>query len=425
MTDPTSLANGCSRGPIQSAFSTASLGVNSSQRTAKHYPCIKMIQAPVGGSVESGFEPVQEAFAANFERYGEVGAACCVHLHGRRVVDLWGGATAPGGSEPYTADTLQMVWSSTKGVVAIAAHMLAQEGKLDFDLPAAEYWPDFAAEDKGGIPVRWLFCHKSGVAAIDRPLGLDDVLAWTPVVDALAAQRPLWKPGTAHGYHTWTYGWLAGEVIRRVAGVSVGRFVAERIARPLKADFWIGLPEDQNARVAPILPAPPPSPETPPDPLAARIADPQSLTYRAFANPAVPPSAFNQYPFRSAEVPAGNGIGTARALSRIYAACIGQVDGVRLLEAETLREATVTQARGLDLVQGYETHYGTGFQLPFPFRPMAGEGSFGHYGMGGSVAFAHPDLGVSFAYVMNQMRPSGGVDPRPNALVQSLLKSIK
>ncbi|HXJ49081.1 MAG TPA: serine hydrolase domain-containing protein, partial [Candidatus Acidoferrum sp.] len=179
-----------------------------------------MIQAKVGGSVAAGFEPVQEAFAANFDRRGEVGAACCVYLRGKQIVDLWGGVTAPGGSEPYTADTLQMVWSTTKGVVAIAAHMLAQEGKLDFDAPVVEYWPEFAAEGKADIPVRWLFCHKSGLAAIDRPLGLADLIAWTPCVDALAAQRPYWEPGTAHGYHTWTYGWLAGEVIRRVAGVS-------------------------------------------------------------------------------------------------------------------------------------------------------------------------------------------------------------
>jgi CubicO group peptidase (beta-lactamase class C family) len=384
----------------------------------------EMIQAPVGGSVETGFEAVQEVFTANFEQYGEIGAACCVHLHGRRVVDLWGGVTTPNGTEPYTADTLQMVWSATKGVVAIAAHVLAQEGKLDFDAPVAEYWPEFAAEGKATIPVRWLFSHKAGLAAIDRSLGLDDVLAWTPVVDALAAQRPLWEPGTAHGYHTWTYGWLAGEVIRRVAGTTVGKFVAERIAMPVQAEFWIGLPEAINPRVAPILSTPAPAPGEPLDPLAARIADPSSLTHKSFANPAIPPAAFNEYPFRAAEVPAGNGIGTARGLSRLYAACIGSLDGVRLLQAETLEKATRTQARGLDLVQGYETHFGTGFQLPFPVRPMAGDGSFGHYGMGGSVAFAHPGMGFSFAYVMNQMLPSGRVDPRSNALVQALLTCL-
>lgn len=384
-----------------------------------------MIQAPVGGSVEAGFEPVQEAFTANFDRHGEVGAACCVYVRGRPVVDLWGGVMAPGGEQPYTADTLQMVWSTTKGVTAIAAHILAQEGKLDFDAPVVEYWPEFAPEGKAHIPVRWLFSHRSGLAAIDRPLGLADVIAWNPVVDALAAQRPFWEPGTAHGYHTFTYGWLAGEVIRRVSGESVGKFVADRIAGPLNTDFWIGLPERLNARVAPVIPAPPPSGGAPLDPLTLRILDPTTLAHKSFANPAIPPTEFNEYPFRGAEVPAGNGIGSARALARIYAACIGEVDGVRLLDADTLERATAVQASGEDLVMPYETCYGTGFQLPFPFRPMAGNGSFGHYGSGGSVGFAHKDLGFSFGYVMNQMRPAYGVDPRTAGLVEALVGCLR
>jgi len=233
-----------------------------------------MIESPVAGFVESGFEPVRDAFVANFDRQGEVGAAFCVHRHGRVVVDLWGGVTELGGANPYTGDTLQMVMSTTKGVVAIAAHILAEEGKLDFDAPVSEYWPEFAAEGKGKIPVRWLFSHRAGLAAIDRPLNLDDVLAWDPVVAALAAQRPNWEPGSAHGYHAITYGWLAGEVLKRITGVSVGKVVADRLARPLGLDLWIGLPDALNSRVAPQIPAPPPAPEDPPDPFMARLADP-------------------------------------------------------------------------------------------------------------------------------------------------------
>lgn len=382
-----------------------------------------MIEAPVHGRVEAGFEPVQEAFAVNFERHGEVGAACSIHVGGRPVVDIWGGVTAPEGSEPYTGDTLQMVASTTKGVVSIAAHMLAQEGRLDFDTPVTGYWPEFAAEGKGDIPVRWLFSHRAGLAAIDRPLSLEDVYAWDPVVEALAAQRPLWEPGSAHGYHVGTFGWLAGEIIRRVSGQSVGRFVAERIADPLGLEFWIGLPDELNARVASMIPPPPPSGA--PDVFTARLLDPTTLLHRAFVNPMMLPGTFNERAFRAAEIPAANGIGTAKSLSRLYAACIGDVDGVRLLAPATLERATATQSQGEDLVLGYETHYGTGFQLPFPFRPMAGEGSFGHYGMGGAVAFAHPGLGFSFAYVMNQMLPSGGVDPRPDALVQALVSCLR
>jgi CubicO group peptidase (beta-lactamase class C family) len=380
-----------------------------------------MIETAVGGHVEAGFEPVRQVFAANFERHREIGAACCIHLHGRRVVDLWGGVTAPDGRDPYTADTLQMVMSATKGVVAMAAHILAQEGRLDFDAPVAQYWPEFAAEGKAQIPVRWLFSHRAGLAAIDRPLTLEHVYAWDPVVEALAAQRPQWEPGTAHGYHALTFGWLAGEVLRRVTGMSVGRFVAERIARPLGLDFWIGLPEALNARVAGQVPAPRPPVGAPPDPFASRLADANTLMHRAFSNPKTPPGASNQPAFRAAEIPAVNGIGSARAMSRLYAACIGDVDGIRLLNPETVEQAARVEAQGEDLVVGYETSYGTGFQLSFPYRPMAGEGSFGHYGMGGSVGFAHPGMGFSFAYVMNQMRSPTGPDPRSTGLIQALI----
>jgi CubicO group peptidase (beta-lactamase class C family) len=381
-----------------------------------------MIEAPVAGHVAAGFEPVRDAFAANFERFGEVGAAFCVHLNGHPVVDIWGGLTEPGSADPYTGDTLQMVMSTTKGVVAIAAHMLAQEGRLDFDAPVSEYWPEFAAEGKQTIPVRWLFSHRAGLAAIDKPLHLDDVLAWEPVVAALAAQRPNWEPGTAHGYHAITYGWLAGEVLKRVAGMSVGKLVAERLARPLGLDLWIGLPDAVNPRVAPQIPAPPPSPDAPADPFMARLSDPTSLMHRAFTNPSGMFTAANTPAFRAAEVPAANGIATARSLSRLYAACIGEVDGMRLLKADTLERAMATQAKGEDLVVGYETHYGTGFQLTFPSRPFAGDGSVGHYGMGGSVAFAHPERGLAFGYVMNQMLSPSGPDPRSTALIQAVLR---
>ena len=372
-----------------------------------------MIETRVYGAVEPGFEGVRDAFGANFERHGDVGAACCVYAEGRKVVDLWGGAYAP--------ETLQMVMSSTKGVVAVAAHVLAQEGRLDFDAPVTAYWPEFGAEGKSEIPVRWLFSHRAGLPAIDRPLSIEDVYAWTPVAEALAAQKPLWEPNSGHGYHVGTYGWLAGEVIRRVTGVSVGAFVADRIARPLGLDLWIGLPAAEESRVKPMIASPPPAPGTPVDIFTARMLDPTTLLYRAFVNPPLPAPAFNERAFHAAEIPAANGITNARSLARMYAACIGEVDGVRLLRPDTLAAATREQSAGEDLVLGYETRYATGFQLSFPYRPMAGEGSFGHYGMGGSVGFAHPGRRVAFAYVMSQMLRSGGVDPRTKNLVDALL----
>jgi len=372
-----------------------------------------VIETRVYGAVEPGFESVRDAFGANFERHGDVGAACCVYAEGRKVVDLWGGTYAP--------ETLQMVMSSTKGVVAVAAHVLAQEGRLDFDAPVTAYWPEFGAEGKSEIPVRWLFSHRAGLPAIDRPLSIEDVYAWTPVAEALAAQKPLWEPNSGHGYHVGTYGWLAGEIIRRVTGVSVGAFVADRIARPLGLDLWIGLPAAEESRVKPMIASPPPAPGTPVDIFTARMLDPTTLLYRAFVNPPLPAPAFNERAFHAAEIPAANGITNARSLARMYAACIGEVDGVRLLRPDTLAAATREQSAGEDLVLGYETRYATGFQLSFPYRPMAGEGSFGHYGMGGSVGFAHPGRRVAFAYVMSQMLRSGGVDPRTKNLVDALL----
>ncbi len=383
-----------------------------------------MIETRAQGFVAPGFESVSKAFSDNFEIHGEVGAACCVYHRGKVVVDFSGGATTPAGSQPYTAETLQMIMSSTKGVVAVAAHMLAQEGKLDFDAPVVKYWPEFAAEGKQDIPVRWLFSHRAGLAAVDLPLTVEDVYAWTPIIEALAAQRPLWEPGSGHGYHVGTFGWLAGEVIRRVAGVSVGEFVASRIARPLGLELWIGLPEAMEARVAPMLAPPPAPPGTPIDVFTARMLDPSTLLHRAFVNPPLPAPVFNERAFHAAEIPAANGITNARSLARMYAACIGEVHGIRLLEPKTVEAATRVQSAGEDLVLGYETRYATGFQLSFPFRPMAGEGSFGHYGMGGSVGFADPGRDIAFAYVMNQMLPSGGVDPRTRSLVDALLSCL-
>jgi len=383
-----------------------------------------VIEARTAGFVAPGYEPVAKAFGENFDNFGEVGAGCCVYRNGKVVVDVTGGVTSPGGPKPYDRDTLQMVMSSTKGVVAIAAHMLAQEGKLDFDAPVVHYWPEFGAEGKANMPVRWLFSHRAGLPAIDRQLTIDDVYAWNPVVDALAAQHPLWEPNTKHGYHVGTYGWLAGEIVRRITGAPVGKFVADRIAGPLKLDLWIGLPESEEGRVAPMIAPPPPPPGTEVDIFTARMFDPSTLLHKAFVNPPLPAPVFNERAFHAAEIPAANGITNARSLARMYAACIGEVDGVRLLEPDSLAAATRSQSAGEDVVLGYETRFATGFQLAFPFRPMAGEGSFGHYGMGGSVGFAHPAKGIAFGYVMNQMLPSGGVDPRTRHLVEALLSSL-
>src|SRR3954468_7618649 len=192
----------------------------------------------IDGTTAPGFEPVRRAFARNFAEHGEVGAAVGAYLHGRPVVDLWGGVADPAAGRAWQRDTLQVVFSTTKGVTAACAHLLAQRGELDLDAPVAEYWPEFAENGKDRIPVRWLLTHQAGLPAIDHPITPAEAIAWHPMVTALAAPRPFWEPGPEHGYHGHTYGWLVGEVVRRVTGRSLGTFLAEEIAAPLDLDLW-------------------------------------------------------------------------------------------------------------------------------------------------------------------------------------------
>ena len=371
----------------------------------------------VHGLVEPGFEPVRDVFVANFER-GEVGASCCVYAGGRPVVDIWGGTVAPGSAEPYTDRHLQLVASATKGAMAICASRLAERGELDFDAPVARYWPEFAAAGKQDIPVRWLFSHQAGLVGVDVAVGLKEFCDWPIMVDALAAQKPFWEPGTAHGYHAWTYGWLAGEVMHRITGKLPGELLADEITGPLGIDFYVGLPESELHRVVPLNP---PRPQATPDRLAALLVDPNGLAYKAFFVPNGMLGALNDQDLIRAQLPAANGMASARALARMYAACLGEIDGVRLLGPETVAAAMVPQTSGTDRVLTFASRFGLGFQLSFPERPMAGEGSFGHYGLGGSVGFAHPERGFSFGYAVNQMFPGGTADPRSTALIAATL----
>jgi CubicO group peptidase (beta-lactamase class C family) len=380
----------------------------------------------IEGTVAPGFEQVAEAFAENFASHGDVGAAVCVYRDGKPVVDVWAGLADPQAGRPWARDTLQVVYSATKGVVATAAHMLAEHGELDLDAPVSRYWPEFAAAGKADIPVRWLLTHQAGLPVLDKPVPLADALAWQPVVDALAAQAPVWAPGTAHGYHAHTYGWLVGEVIRRVTGRTVGQFVAEQIARPLDLDFFIGLPDSERPRVGTLVFAPLPdlsrlAREDVPEPFRGvfdAATDPDSLVNRPVTDAALD---YNAPEVQRAELPASNGIGTARSLARMYAALIGEVDGVRLLRPDTLAAATREQASGVDRVSMTPSRYATGYQLPTPgsFLPSGPPTSFGHPGRSGALAYADPESGLAFAYTTNYV-VVGSSDPRAANLVAAL-----
>lgn len=385
----------------------------------------------INGEVAVGFEPVREAFAANFERHGDIGAAVCVYQDGRPVVDLWGGVADPDTGRPWTRDTLQLVYSATKGATATAVHLLAQRGELDLDAPVAKYWPEFAANGKADIPVRWLLSHQAGLVTLDQPVPLAEALAWQPMVAALAAQSPQWIPGTAHGYHGRTWGWLVGEVIRRVSGRTPGRFFADEIAGPLGLDFFIGLPKTERDRVSRMVYREPDvdlttaPPESIPDELRELVAawrDPNSLTNRAYTVTDPAQIDFNAPEVQAAELPASNGVGTARGLARMYASLIGEVDGLRLLTSETLASATEEQASGPDQVIVESSRFGSGYMLSTDSNPMIGPRAFGHTGRGGSLGFADPEQGIAFGYVMNHII-GGPNDVRAPSLVDAVRKS--
>ena len=387
----------------------------------------------IGGTTAPGFDGVRAAFAANLAGGQEMGAAVGVYLRGRKVVDLWGGVADPRTGRPWEHDTLQVVYSTTKGVVAACAHLLAQRGELDLDAPVATYWPEFAAGGKDHIPVRWLLTHQAGLPVIDHPITPAEAIAWEPMVTALAAQRPAWEPGTAHGYHGLTYGWLVGEVVRRVSGRGIGAFLAEEIAAPLGLDLWIGLPKTEHHRVSRVISAVPDLDALStielnalPEPMRevmAAYADPTSLTVRSMTV-VKPPLDHNDPGEQSAELPSTNGICTARALARFYAALIGEVDGHRILSPATLAAATAERVSGLDRILRVPVRIGTGFGLPTPDAYWYSPTAFGFPGLGGSLGFADPATGLAFGYVMNHLQ-EGVPDLRAATLLAAVQRAMK
>ena len=298
------------------------------------------------GTCEPGFGAVADAFRENFVHHGDIGAAVCVYHLGQPVVDLWAGLADAGSGRAWEQDTLQLVFSTTKGIVATCVHLLVERGTLDLDTPVAEYWPEFAAEGKGEIPLRWVLSHEAGLAAVTGAVSMDDVLGWHGVVDAIAAQAPVWEPGTAHGYHARSYGWIVGEVVRRSTGRSLGRFFAEEIAEPFGLDFFVGLPSDQLDRVAHLYP---PVVDAATREVMDALMGPDTLLGQVVAGPSNLfgyDDMWNRPDVLAAEMPSSNGVGTARSIARMYAALIGEVDGRRLLEPGTVEQATRCPGHG-------------------------------------------------------------------------------
>lgn len=390
----------------------------------------------IRGSVEAGYEPVREAFERNFVENGDIGAGFCLYVDGAKVVDLTGGVRDTDGTA-YDDTTLQLVFSSTKGVTATCAHLLAQRGELDLDAPVADYWPEFSAAGKADIPVRWLLSHQAGLVDVDRAMTVEEALDWTTICDALADSPPLWEPGTGYGYHAVTYGWLVGEVVRRVAGVDFGEFVRREISEPLGLDLWVGLPDDEQHRVSPLINSGMPGLPTPePAGDADSRTDAPSLVGmldmllgegnllgRALTAPGgafTDDQVWNEARVRSAQIPAANGVTNAASLARMYAALVSEVDGVRLLDADTLERAIAPQVSGPSTVPLLDIPFALGFMTHSPLSPLLNGRSFGHYGAGGSLGFADPDRRVAGAYVMNAAQLAIAGDARTLGLLAAV-----
>jgi CubicO group peptidase (beta-lactamase class C family) len=372
----------------------------------------------VQGHCAPRFARVKDAFAKNFAVEHEVGASFAATVNGEPVVDLWGGDADAARTRPWRSDSLANVWSTTKAMTAVCAHVLVDRGLLDLDKPVASYWPEFAAAGKGGIPVRYLLSHQAGLAGLSESLPAEAVLDWPRFCAALAAQKPLWEPGTRSGYHAITFGHLVGEVLRRIDGRTLGAFFRDEVGAKLGAEFWIGLPASEEPRVVEMIPPDPPAPLSE----APKPGDSNYELRRALANPSLTQTIANTRAWRAAEVPAANGQANARGAARVMAAlaCGGSLDGVRLMSEATLARASSEQCYGRDLVLG-PMRWGLGFMLASKDLPLSpNPRTFGHGGWGGSFALADCDARVSLAYVMNRMSPGTTGDKRLGRLIRAL-----
>jgi CubicO group peptidase (beta-lactamase class C family) len=372
----------------------------------------------IHGYVAPCFEKVKDVFKANWNEY-EVGASCSVVYQGKTVVDIWGGYKDIKGTEPWEKDTLVNVFSTTKGMGSLAMAILAEEGKLDYDAKVVDYWPEFGVEGKQDVTVGQLLSHQAGVCGVNEKLVIEDLYNWEKMVRLLAAQKPHWKPGTAFGYHAVTWGFLPGELMRRITGKTLGTYFREKVAEPLKADFYIGLPDSEMGRVSGMIGAG-----------RGRIA-PKANSSRPTVGPLYPIALLNpeirpfkdasSYAWRKAEVAAANGQGNARSIARIYGALAngGEIDGVRIISPKGITVATKEEIRGIDLVTGMPRCFARGFALNLEGTYGPNAEAFGHAGAGGSLGFADPKANVGIGYAMNQMQVNPDDEPRSGRLVKA------
>ncbi len=386
----------------------------------------------IHGFCDERFKNVKEIFAENFELGLDLGASLAVTHEGKYVIDLWGGYADEAKTKQWERDTIVNVYSTTKIMTSICILILLDRGELDLDAPVAKYWPEFAQNGKEDIPVRYLLCHSAGLPGFDKQFDLEGLYDWDFCVNMLAGQKPWWKPGKKSGYHAITFGYLLGELVRRISGRSVGTFFQEEIARPLNADFYIGLPEEHDGRVAELVP---PKLSAFFRILASRVFSKLLFwhpTIKVFSKPKQTSmedfvGASRTRAWRAAEIPAANGHGNARSIARIGAllACGGELDGLRLLSSSTIEKALEEQSFGKDLVLRVPIRYGLGFGLPSETVPLPNPRSLYWGGLGGSIAFIDLDTKISCGFAMNKMMMGTQGDIRSERFREALYEAYK
>jgi CubicO group peptidase (beta-lactamase class C family) len=375
----------------------------------------------IHGFCDERFKAVKEAFAKNFEEDLEVGASFAVTLNGKFIIDMWAGYSDAAQTIPWEKNTIVNVYSTTKVMTAICTLMCVDRGLLDLDAPVAEYWPEFAQGGKNNIPVRYLLSHTSGLSGFGKPITTETLYNWEEVINILAEQEPWWEPGTKSGYHGITFGYLLGELVRRVTGKRIGTFFKEEVADPLHADFHIGLDEEHDSRVGELIP---PSNM---DPGQFGEIDPNSIPVKTWMSAEIDVADTKTRAWRGAEIPAIGGQGNARSVARITAAVAsgGEIDGVHLLSLDTIEKALEEQSYETDLVLMVPIRFGLGFGLQSKETPMGPNPRVLHWGgWGGSVSIMDLDAKVSIAYVMNKMVSTLTGDPRSRRPIEAFYNAL-
>lgn len=378
-------------------------------------------QPLVYGTCDAAFVAVRDAFIYNFTEHGEIGASVAIEIEGVRVVDLWSGFSDLARTKSWCEDQLVNAFSVGKGVTAVVAAQCVERGEVSYDTRIADVWPEFATHGKEELTLRDALGHRVGLPALREPLPTHAMYDWSFMCDKLALEKPWWKPGTAHGYHVNTYGFIVGEVLRRVTNKTVGQLIFERISKPLNADIHLGCDSSLHSRMAEFeWPG-----DGPPMQAPDGLTDEQLLQYNTYYNPPGLSGALtvNTPEWRQAEIPSTNMHATARGVARMYAALCNE-NFPHILSKDVLQLATQEVSYGDDVVLGRVSRFAHGFQIPIPERGFGPHlDAFGHYGAGGSVGFCDPTSKVGFGYVMNQMGPRWQ-NPRNRALIDALYQCL-